>query len=87
MLIQKLFSVHDSKAEVYLPPMMLRTKGEAIRNIAQAAKTPNTSLHDSPSDFTLVELGEYNQISGELIPYDKPIIMGNVSEFLQNPQA
>lgn len=78
----KMFSVHDSKACAYMPPIYFKTKGEAMR----AFQTTCTSDKEHqfakyPHDFTLVELGEFDEPSGKLSALEVPIILANASEF------
>lgn len=76
----KLFSVQDQKAEYYLPPMMMRNKGEAIRSIQQAMRDEKTSIGQDPESFTLVELAEFDQDNGVIKPYEQMKIIGTCSE-------
>lgn len=77
----KMFSVHDSKAEAYFSPMCFKTAGEAIRAFATSCEEPNSNFYKYPSDFTLVELGEYDETTGTISCHDKPRILSNASEF------
>lgn len=76
----KLFTIQDQKAEYFLAPMMLRNKGEAIRNIQQAMRNEDTPLGSDPESFTLVELGDYDQDTGVIKPYEQIKIIGTCSE-------
>lgn len=77
----KMYSIHDSKAEAYLPPIFMRTAGEAIRTFEQTCKDPNSQFSKFPADFTLVELGEFDELSAHIATHDKPRILANASEF------
>lgn len=83
MLGKKIYTLHDMKAETYLPPMVLKNKGEAIRQMETALKNPNTIMHQAPQDFTLMEIGDWNEDTGEISPHDKPILVSNLSELVQ----
>lgn len=63
-MIYKVFSVHDSAADAYLPPWFCRTVGEATRSFEEAANDVNHSFGRHPSDFTLFELGEFDDETG-----------------------
>lgn len=76
----KLFSLQDNKADYFLPPMLLRNKGEAIRQIQQAMRKEDTPIAQDPESFTLVELGEFNQDDGIIKPYEQMKIIGTCSE-------
>lgn len=77
----KIFSVHDVKAEAYLPPIYFRSAGEAIRSFETSCKDTNSNFHKYPSDFTLVELGEFDEQSASIATHDKPRILSNAAEF------
>ena len=57
----KIFSVHDAKAEAYLPPFYMRTTGEAERAFSANVKDTSTQFSQFPSDYTLVELGTFDE--------------------------
>lgn len=77
----KIFSVHDSKAEAYLPPIYFKTAGEAIRAFETTVKDPKTQMHNYPQDFTLVELGDYDERTAKISMLAQPKILGNASEY------
>lgn len=80
----KLFSIHDSKAETYSPPLAHRTAGEAMRSFETTIKGGDTILSKSPSDFTLCELAAWNMETGGIEPYEKPKILANGTDYVQN---
>lgn len=64
-MVKKVFSVYDSKSETYSPPMLYTTKGEAIRAFSDQANNKESSLCLHSEDFTLFEVGEWDDQSGE----------------------
>lgn len=80
----KIFSVHDSKASAHLPPFYARTKGEAIRAFETTCKDPTSQFYLYPTDFTLVELGEFNEITAEIKSLAIPINLSHASEFAKH---
>lgn len=77
----KIFTIYDSKAEAYLPPFFMKTKGEAIRAWTTTIQEPNTQFHKYPSDYTLFEIGEYDDSSATLTQHKNIISLGNGIEF------
>jgi len=77
----KIFSVHDSKAEAYLPPIYFKSAGEAIRSFETACSDIQSNFHKYPADFTLVELGEFDELSASIATHTKPRILSNAAEF------
>lgn len=78
----KVFSIFDSKIGSYMPPFCNRSKGEAIRNVMTALQDKKSAIGMYPSDFTLFELGEFDDESGLMIPHSSPNSIGVLVEFL-----
>jgi hypothetical protein len=60
VMILKVFSVYDSKVEVYFPPFMLKNKGEALRGMMELVTDGKSNISKYPEDFTLFELGSFD---------------------------
>lgn len=76
----KIYTVHDAKAEAYLQPFFMRTNGEAIRSFADACQT-NEQFKKWPADYTLFELGEYDELTGVITPLKAIKSLGNGLDF------
>ena len=63
----KVFAVRDSKAEAYMNPFFMRSRGEALRAFVSGVNDPQTQLCKFPADFTLFEIGEFDEESGDLV--------------------
>lgn len=72
-----LFTVYDSKAEYYKAPFCVRTKGEALRAWETACNDENTEMCKHPADFTLFQIGEYNELDGTVEMFKAKIDLGN----------
>ena len=68
----KVYSVRDSKGEVFLQPFLQKTHGEAERNFKTAAMDDKSSINKYPEDFDLYFLGEFDDVEGKIIPLDSP---------------
>lgn len=82
-----LFSVYDSKAELYMPPVTYRTRGEAIRSFQAACEDKQSQFHKYPSDFTLVEIGSFIESSGLIVGSETPTIVVNASDFVSTDSS
>lgn len=60
----KCFSVYDSKAEAFLNPLFAQNAAVAIRSFTAAANDPQHDFYIHSDDFTLFELGEFDQETG-----------------------
>lgn len=72
-----IFSVYDSKAEAYLQPFYSQNAGTAIRAMIQAAMDPEHNFHKFASDYTLFEIGAFNDSTGELVNLEAKKSYGN----------
>lgn len=79
----KMFSIHDSKAESYMPPIYFKTPAEAIRAFSASCQETESNLYKFSSDYTLVELGEFDETSASIATHNVPRILANASEFTQ----
>lgn len=80
-MILKVFSVYDSKVEVYLQPFFMRTKGEAIRGFSDLVNDETTQFSKYKEDYTLYELGSFHDDTGLFDMLSKPVSIGVALEF------
>lgn len=62
----KIFSIFDVKAEAYLPPFFLPTVGMATRAFKDCVNQQGHQFCENPGDYTLFELGEFDDVKGEI---------------------
>ena len=79
---QKLYSVYDSVAETWGKPFPMKNKGEAIRGFAQAVNDKQTQLNLHPEDYTLFEIGEWDDDRGIITIYDAKVSCGVAIEYI-----
>lgn len=80
-MVKKVLTVFDSKSGVYLPPMQWVSVGAALRDIADSA-TPESPIGKHPADFTIFELGEFEDTTGAYSLLDAKKNHGTVQELL-----
>lgn len=71
-MIKKIFTIYDSKAEVYGPPFFYQRTGEAIRAFEDLCIDPKTKLNQHSEDFTLFEIGMYDETNGQITSLKTP---------------
>lgn len=71
-MIRKVFSIRDSKSELFGTPFFNITHGEAERNFKTLVNDPKSSVSVYPEDFDLYYLGTYDDITGKVVPIDSP---------------
>lgn len=82
-MLLKAYTVFDSKAELFLPPFYEQSAGTAIRSFETAVNTPDHQFNKYPSDYTLFELGEYDQHTAGFNLHQAPVNLGLAITFLK----
>lgn len=77
----KLVTVYDTKAQAHLGVHVARTTAEALRQFESSCKSPDSNFYKFPSDFILFELGEFDEVTGKLTPYDDKRSIATSAEF------
>ncbi|AZL83006.1 nonstructural protein [Apis mellifera associated microvirus 22] len=68
----KMFSIRDSKTEVFNNPFFQKTHGEAERSFKQLSEDPKSTVSQFPEDYDLYFLGEYDDNTGKMDTLDTP---------------
>lgn len=82
-MISKIFSVYDSKAEAYMQPFFMAAKGAAIRAFSDLVNDPQHTFGKHPADYTLFELGSYEDCTSEFKIHPTPCSLGVGVEFVK----
>ena len=70
----KLFAVLDTCSGVYDGPVPAQNEQVALRNFTHMAQNKDTAIGRNPSDFSLWQVGEWNDALGEVVPETKKCI-------------
>jgi len=84
-MITKIYAVFDQKALMYTNPMIYQNEAVAIREFAGIANDPESRIGKNPEDYSLCEIGEYNDVSGILMPIDSPKTVGKAVQYIGRP--
>lgn len=76
----KLFTVYDVKVGAYLPPMTMRSAGEALRSFGAACNSKEHDFFKYAEDYTLFELGEWDEINANIKMHHVPIPLSKAIE-------
>lgn len=68
----KIFSIYDCKAEAYLAPFIMKSKGEVIRALTGLVDDPQHNFSKYASDFTLFELGSWDESNAKYSLHSAP---------------
>ncbi len=76
-----MLSVYDSKAKGYFQPLFAANTDVGIRMFVTAASDPEHPFSQNPGDYTLFELGEFDQQTGQYEQHHAPINYGTAHMF------
>ena len=68
----KIYSIRDSKAEIYNAPFFQKTHGEAERSFKTLANDQKSTVCQHPEDFDFWFLGVYNDQTGTIQSLETP---------------
>lgn len=77
----KVFTVYDSKAQVYMQPIFMRSEGEATRAFETSIMSVDHTFAKYPADYTMFCIGEYDDDNGRFTQYDTFVNLGNGIQF------
>ena len=81
-MLHKVFTVFDSKIGSYCAPFFLKARGEAIRSFVDTAQGKDSLISSHPEDFTLFELGEFDDLNATFVLHPTPISLGVAVELI-----
>lgn len=82
-----LYCVYDSKVGIFHAPMVMLNKGEALRSWEEVANDDTKAICRHPQDFTLFEVGTFEDTLPEINMYKAPESLGLASNFKRLPQV
>ena len=77
----KMFTVYDSKAEAYMLPFFAKSTGEALRSFSDTCQDKNHIFAKHPEDFTLFELGTWDEQNSDFVIYESKKSLGIAIEY------
>lgn len=82
----KIFSIHDSAAKVYARPFLFSTSAEAMRMFETQVndKEKGGLIAAHPDQFTLYQIGEYDDTTGKLTSGEVCMSLGNGINFVKD---
>lgn len=71
-MIKFVFCVFDSKARVYAAPFLAPRREVAVRDFTRAARDPQLDIYRFPEDYSLYELGTFDDETAALSLHLQP---------------
>lgn len=83
----KMFTVYDSKAEAYLQPFYAQATGAGVRIFAQASSDEAHQFNTHAADYTLFEIGTFDEHTGQLEPLKTQLNLGTALQLQDSSKA
>lgn len=80
-----IYSLYDSKAELYLNPIAADADAIVIRQFRELAKDKSIPVGQYPEDFELHKLGTFDTRTGEILKAFEIKIIAKASDFFVTP--
>ena len=83
----KVFAIYDSKTEAWLQPFFSQSKGHAIRALEGLVSDPQHNFSKYAEDFTLFEVGDWDDSDCKFDLMKTPHSIGLLLEFKRDFSA
>ncbi len=87
MAKKMLYAVYDSKVKFFHDPFLVRNRGEALRSWSEVANDQKSQISAHPTDFALMELGEYDDQDASIQLHSVPESLGLAVQFKKAPET
>ena len=74
-MVKNLYSIFDKKASMYSEPKPAPTDGVFTRLVQDMIREGNNQVANHPEDFSIVCVGEWNELAGSITPAEKPRVV------------
>jgi hypothetical protein len=81
-MMLKIFSVYDSKSATFARPFFDVSLGSALRSFADIAKDKSHPIGVHPEDYSLFQLGEWNDANAVFTSLPAPVSLGLALELV-----
>lgn len=71
----KIYAIYDTQAKAHLQPFFAATDGIAIRSVQAALDDKNSNFAKYPQDFTLYNLGSFDDQTGIISAKDPELVI------------
>ncbi|WNK13634.1 MAG: nonstructural protein [Microvirus sp.] len=76
------YSVFDAKTDAFAQPFFAPTNGSALRSFISAAQDPATLLSKHPGDYSLYQIGEFDDDDGQIKAAEPIVNLGTAASFI-----
>lgn len=75
-----IFAIKDEAAQGFGPPIIDTNKSMYYRRLQQVLLDGNNPASKYPSDHTVWELGRFDYRTGQITPYEKPVLIAQCAQ-------
>lgn len=80
-----MFAIYDSAITTWMPPIYARNKGEMLRQFSDAVADPQSKLAKHPGDYSLFELGTFDDDKCKFDLLKSPVRLCLAMDFVKAP--
>ena len=77
-----MYSIKDAKTG-FMTPVVEQNDAAALRNFSHAVNQSESIMYDSPNDFSLFKVSDFDTDAG-ILAIPSPILVADASEVLRN---
>lgn len=77
----QIFTIHDSKAQAFLSPFVMQNAEMAQRTFIECANDKTHMFCKHPTDFTLFQIGTFDDETGDVENFSLKINLGWASNY------
>lgn len=82
-MITKIFSIYDEATATFMLPFYSPQTASAVRLVVVQLKDTNSMLSQHPIDYTLYEMGTFDDQLGIIIPLEPMALIGKLVDYLE----
>lgn len=86
-MMTKVFAIYDHKAKFFGAPFVMQQVGLAVRAFNDLVNEPGTSVSKHPADFSLFEVGSYDDSTAAMTSLVPHVLLGHGSDFRPTPEG
>jgi hypothetical protein len=82
----KIYVIKDIKSEGFGTPQFIQTEAIAVRTLKTVVNQEGSNIHLYPEDHHLMEIGEYNSMTGVITPLKEPKLISKAEHHKSQDQ-
>jgi len=86
-MLNKVFTVYDSKVACYMQPFFAQTTASAIRLWSDTCNDEKSIFAKHPADYTLFELGSFDEEKGQFENLSTPLNLGTALQAISQTES